>query len=191
MRWDAFDVAFMGTSLTARLTAKKWIDAFQSRTQLQTQRPFRTYDFGSPGKASDYGVTIVSQVVAMKPKVAVIEYAMNDAVTTSGISVAAFQSNLVLMLQAFWAGSPATKLFLMTMNPAISPGTALVPSLASYYQGMRAVAAAQGVSLIDNTPSWGTPAPGDMLPDGIHPLDDPAVAVIVPNVTAAIAPLIV
>jgi lysophospholipase L1-like esterase len=187
---DTFDCAFMGTSLTARLSATKWMNTLGSSLRLATPRPIQLYDFGVGGQASSYGVAIAPGVAKMRPKAAVIEYGMNDAIPALGISVATFQNNLVSILQSFFTKSPDTRLFLMTMNPVIAPGTSVVPNLAAYYQGLRDVAAAQGVGLIDNTPSWGTPTASQMNADGVHPLPDYAAAVIVPNVSAALLPLI-
>lgn len=190
-RWDLFDVAFIGTSLTARQTSGSWLDACQSVLQLQVGRPLRFYDFGVPGATSAMGLAAIGSAVRMRPKCTVVEFSMNDSVTALDISVATMKANLTSMVAAIAAGSADTQIFLMTMNPAIAPGAVNVPNLASYYQGVRDVAAAQGVGLIDNTPLWGTPSSGQMLSDGIHPTGAAALAVVVPSVVGAIAPIII
>lgn len=190
MNWNTFDFLFLGTSLTSKRTSGAWIDRFQRRMQLTTERPIRCYDFGAPGRTSLYGLQNLDMPLRMKPAVAVLEYGMNDAWPPAGISTTEFRSNIEAICAAFVAQSPATRVFLMTMNPAIAPGASDVPNLLAYYQELRNVASAKGLGLIDVTPAWGVPTSAQ-LPDGIHPTDAAIDAVLLPFLLATLGPVVV
>jgi len=180
-------VAFTGTSLSSNSPSWGWINDARDQMQRGSRYEVRTYDLGFPGRVSSQGLSDIGRLVALRPNVAVIEYAMNDAIAGGGISVATLKSNLAAMVDAIVAGSPATTIFLMTMNPAISPGTSVVPNLADYYQGVRDTVTLKGVNLIDNTPLYGTLTSGDMDAGGIHPVRAKVLSVLVPSVSTALS----
>lgn len=188
MRRPLFDIAFMGTSLTCRQTSGYWLDDFGTLLRKQVARPIRVYDFGVSGAKSADGLALVASVVRMRPRCVVIEYTMNDAVTVNNVSVATMKANLTSIATSIASGSPGTRIALMTMNPAISTGATEVPNLATYYQGVRDVAAALGAGLIDNTPLWGTPTASQIPGSGVHPTRDAVLAIAVPNMLSAILP---
>lgn len=190
MRWDTFDIAFIGTSLTSNLGPGPWLNGFRAILQIAKQRPISCYDLGLAGAVSSYAVSTAPYVAKLAPKVAVLEFGMNDAYTPLLVPVATFGTNIESAVDILKAGAPQTSIFLMTMNPAIAPGDANVPNLLAYYQKLRDVAAAENVGLIDNTALWGTPN-GTQIPDGIHPTTAAAMSIMVPNIISAISPLAV
>lgn len=181
-------IAFTGTSLTSGQSSHDWQIDVMAALQAGTSYTLRHYNLGYPGRVVADGLADVGRVIAVRPDIAVIEYAMNDAYTANGISVETFKSSLEAIVDAIKSGSSETAIFLMTMNPAIAPGASTVPNLAQYYQGVRDTAALKGVGLIDNAPLWGTPSSSD-IPDGIHPIQSAVRAILVPSVTAALRPL--
>lgn len=186
-RWDLFDIACIGTSLTFQGVGG-WQENLRNRLRALTPRPVRIYDFGVPG-ATTVSAPSLSIPGRMRPRVALIEYGVNDAYTPSGISVSTFQANLSVMVDAYLAQQPGSSIFLMTMNPVIGSYAANFPSLLAYYQAVRDVATAKGVGLIDNYPDWGSPTADD-IPDGLHPTPAAAAQVLVPNILEALTPLL-
>lgn len=182
-------IAFSGTSLSSNFSCWGWpIDATE-QLQVGSGYQLRAYDLGSTGRTAANGLSDVGRLVGLRPDIAVVEYAMNDAYTPNSVSVATFKTNLEAIVDSIAAGSPNTSIFLMTMNPAIAPGASTVPNLSTYYQGVRDTATLKSVSLIDNTPLWGTPTGGQMAADGIHPLRAPLLSIVVPNVVSALSAL--
>lgn len=186
-RWALFDIACIGTSLTYQGVGG-WQENLRNRLRLLTPRPVRTYDFGKSA-ATTVNAPSISTPARMRPQVALIEYAMNDAITANSISVATFQTNLGNMVDAYQDEMPGSSIFLMTMNPTIDAAAAATPNLSLYYQAVRDVATAKSVGLIDNYPEWGTPTSGD-IPDGVHPTPEIAAEVLVPNIIEALTPLL-
>lgn len=180
-------IAFSGTSLTSGVASRGWQTDVINRLQVGCQYELRNFDMGNPGRTSAQGLADIGRLDALKPDLAVIEYAMNDALTSLSISVATLRSNLSAIVDAVRVKNPSATVFLMTMNPAISPGSANVPNLPDYYQGVRDEAVAKGTLLIDNTPLWGTPSSAD-IPDGIHPVRSAVLSVLVPNVVSSLSP---
>lgn len=187
-RWDLFDIAFLGTSLTANAICD-WQPNFRSVLQAAVVRPVRLYDFGHPGAVATTLVTDSASITRMRPRMVVIEVGMNDAY--AAVDLTAFGSSVTTIINAVKAADAATEIALMTMNPAISPaGAAQIAALPNYYQKLRDLSTSESVLLIDNTPDWGSPTNVE-IPDGIHPTHDAAVQILVPNLIAVIAPLIV
>lgn len=145
------------------------------------------FDVGNPGWTSVDGLADVSRWAKLRPDIAVVEFAMKDAITGSGVSTANPKAKLGSIVDAIRAEYGFCQIFPMTMNRAISPGSANVPNLANYYQAVRDEASAKSVALIDNTPLWGSPSSDD-IPDGIHPVRSAVLSVLVPSVASALAP---
>lgn len=189
-RWDVFDVAFVGTSLTWSLTREDgyWQSFLHRTLQPQVSRPLRFYDFGVSGDTSAGMLARIGTPAGMRPRLAVIEVGMNDANTS--VALATFASNVTSIINAFKTSDASTKIALMTMNPAISPASGtLVSNLPSYYQKLRDLSTSEGVYLFDNTASWGTPNT-TQIPDGVHPTVAAVRATMVPNLVTDIGGLV-
>lgn len=191
MSGHLFDIAFMGTSLTCRQASGYWLDDFGALLRSQVSRPVRIYDFGVSGAKSADGIGLASRVVRLRPRCVVVEYAMNDAFTSSSVSVATLKVNLTTIVSLISQGSPGTRISLMTMNPVAPAGLSEVPNLATYYQGVRDVAMAMGTGLIDNAPLWGAPTPVQIPGTGVHPTREAVLAISVPNILLSMVPLTV
>jgi lysophospholipase L1-like esterase len=158
----------------------------QARLQEQAPTEVRFYDLGEAARASNWGLTNISQVVATRPQVAVIEFAINDAYTSFNISLAQSRTNTEGMINAIRSGSPGTRIFIMTMNPVLTSDR---PNLADYYAQYRQISVDNGVGLVDNYPDWGTATVGE-IPDNVHPNIEGLRRVLIPNVVKTLKPLI-
>lgn len=184
--WTPFDVAFIGTSLTSGRAY--WQENLNRRMSLLAEYPIVFYDFGRSGATSN---TLVNDAVSpskMRVRAVVIECGMNDA--NLSVPIATFENNIKSMVNGFKDSDSTTAIFLMTMNPAIFPApSSLIAALPSYYQKIRDLSSSEGVGLVDNTPSWGTPTTVQ-IPDGVHPTYAEAQGVVVPNLLTALSPLL-
>lgn len=188
-RWDVFDVAFLGTSLTWPPSSGDWVLTCETALQALVTRPVRFYQRGAGGATAASGYETRQAAINLKPRVIVLEYAMNDAYTPSGISVASFAATMNNFIDSIRVGSPSTVVALMTMNPAIGTGATTVPNLSQYYQTLRDISISKSTFLIDNTPLWGNPT-STQIPDGIHPIGSALRLITVPNVASRLATLI-
>lgn len=176
-------IVVYGTSLTA---GGAWVD--QMNKWLSAKYPDRItlINSGLSGKGSTVGLSqLATKVLAHKPDVVFIEFAVNDAfIASDGIpktSVAKSRENLNAMIQAIQSQNPAVEIILQTMNSVWDSPTGsnlsakMRPNLADYYQMYRDVAAERGFMIIDHHPNWvalqkSNPANfKSYLADGIHP----------------------
>ena len=164
MNWDVFNVAVIGTSLSA---GQAWQPVVRSRLQLLTDRPIIFHDFGRPGFSSvQLRDTVGSKPANINPRKLIIECGMNDA----GVTLISTFKNQVQDIINMAAGRISmSDILLMTMNPAIAPApTVTINGCPVIYQGLRDLAASNNCGLIDNHPLWTSPTTTD-IPDGVHP----------------------
>ncbi len=183
-----FDIAIMGTSLTAGAgRAYSYVRDLIPKLEEGKHSRVRVYNFGKDGARSDQGVTDYPQVAALRPKAVLIEYQMNDCT----VAYATSQARTISIIDGIRAASPGTLVFLMTMNPTYA-GASDVSSralLPSFYQMYRDLAASKGTGLIDCYPSW-APATLADVPDGMHPLQAAHRLYTIPSIVAALSPSI-
>ena len=118
------------------------------------------------------------RVLARRPDVLFIEFAVNDSVTRKAIGPAQARRNLEAMLDRLVERWPECVVVLQIMNPVIGrpaghPGHR--PELPAYEQIYRDVARDRGVLLVDHAPAWaallgeGEAKYRSYVPDGLHP----------------------
>jgi lysophospholipase L1-like esterase len=190
---EIFDIATMGTSLTAN-----WVSYIEGQWQELLQRALtpgkssrsRVYNVGAGGVTSAYGLANIDRVLRYRPKAVTIEYNMNDCATANSISTAQSQSNHVAIINAIKDALPDAAIFLMTMNPPIGSAVSARPNIESYNDVYRALAASlEGVEIIDTAPSWAG-ATTALIPDDIHPNLAAWKSKLIPAMTTAIAPFV-
>ncbi|WP_168432907.1 sialate O-acetylesterase [Pontiella sulfatireligans] len=183
-------VVVYGTSLTA---VGAWVD--QLRAVLEQNYPGQITLINSArgGSNSEWGrKSFDERVIQKKPDTMFIEFAINDAVASRKVSVEKARENLEDMIDRLLAAQPDCKIILMTMDPAVSHHADRRPDLVTYYQMYRDVAKARGFLLIDHYPNWEkllNEDPGlfiQYVPDGIHPVRDGALQVIMPAMMSAL-----
>ncbi|HEY0969275.1 MAG TPA: SGNH/GDSL hydrolase family protein [Opitutaceae bacterium] len=166
---------FYGTSLTR---SGGWVEIVGS--ELRARYPaLCIVNAAEGGRHSGWGREhFAGRVLAHRPTVVFIEFAINDAVARFGLSVADARAHLEAMLDALVAQSPRTVAVLQIMNPAIDRPAGHDghrPHLAAHEQMWREVAHARGLPLVDHAPAWaallarGTEAFRRHVPDGLHP----------------------
>jgi lysophospholipase L1-like esterase len=159
------NISAIGTSLTAP-DCSSWFGEMGAWLNAQYPGLVTLDNEGISGSASSHTSWYASDVSGLgvqlpaalnhNPDAIFIEFAINDASTDVGISPALSKQNLQTMIDRIkaWATSQnkSVDIIVQTMNN--EPLSGLRPNLATYYQGYREVAAANGVALIDHYPSW-------------------------------------
>jgi lysophospholipase L1-like esterase len=169
-------IVLYGTSLTAN---GAWGSQLQSAVQDRYPGLATWVNSGGSGKASDWGLAnLQTQVIDHNPHAVFIEFSMNDAATTLGISRAQAVANLNAMVDAIITARPECEIILQLMNPRdFQPGDSFDPraDLELYQQDWRDYAVANGLQYIDHMPAWralldkGSAAYRVHVPDGVHP----------------------
>ncbi len=183
-----FDIGLMGTSLTNSYVSWNWPQKAIGLLSLGARGPVSVYNYAMSGGVSADGLAQAHSVADLRPKVAIVEFGMNDANLGNNVSVSTFTKNIRDSIAILRSRSPATRIYVMTMNPAIGPALSFIPSLDSYYQVLRNLAGEQAVGLIDNAPFWAAATSLD-IPDGIHPTEAAITARSLPNIVAHLRPL--
>jgi acyl-CoA thioesterase I len=181
-------IVLYGTSLTANAA---WPAAFQKRLSAEFGRKAEVVNAARGGKDSRWGLAqIERRVVAEKPDAVFLEFAINDALKTSQLSLAESSWNLGRMIGAIRAGRPDCEIFLMVMNPPTGEQLARRSGIAGYEDACRQAARSHGTGLIDFGPTWSLMIRRQpsvwrkFAPDGIHPSAAASHEVILPHLLA-------
>jgi lysophospholipase L1-like esterase len=180
-------IACFGTSLTTGRLSGGWPQKLQDKLNGVSRRRVICYDVGQGSQTSAWGVANIDRPRNHRPDICLIEFSINDSVTSNGISISQATANLTSIVSALRAVNPNVLIYLMTMNGC--PDLAARPDLEAYYQNDRNFAAANGCGLIDIRPVWGTPNYTD-TPDGLHPTEAAVAAKLLPTVFGVLAPIV-
>jgi lysophospholipase L1-like esterase len=175
-------VAAFGTSLTAR---GGWHGALRDALADTLGKPVEIHLVARPGGTTRWAAAHVQDVVALRPDVVLIEFAVNDAALYRGISVSRSRRAIGEVLTGLAARLPFSTLFLMAMSPAHGLRRLLRPRLNAYVEAHRKAALAAGAGFIDHRPAWRTLSMRDRrraMPDGLHPSPGMAMAVMVQTI---------
>ena len=110
-------VAF-GTSLTA---PPGWPEALVAQLETCLGRPVVLTRVAGPGQGTAWALAQTDRVIAARPDLVLIEFAINDADLLDGIGLAASRANHGRLLDALAAGLPRAQMVLMTMNRSMAP----------------------------------------------------------------------
>ncbi len=145
---------------------------------------------------SDWGVkNLDERVLANKPDVVFIEFAVNDAVERFHISVPHARRNLVSMIERIRRLNPKTEIILQVTNPVIDRPKGhdgYRPELEEMFAMVRNVAKEQKTVLIDHEDAWkrelqaGPEHYHELVPDGLHPNDGAYERIVTPVILSAI-----
>lgn len=200
-------IGIMGTSLSHPVSSTPipgfvgwWVDDLKTYLQGEATDPGNVTFFTRAVGATDSGFGVNnglgSQLPLMlgdNPDVVFIEFAVNDALTTSGISVAQSTANLNSMVSQLQANNPDIYIILQTMNiTSVADEAANRPNQAAYQQATRDVAAAHDLLLIEHFDIWADLRTNDptqyatFVDDGVHPTQAGTDALINPNIVATL-----
>lgn len=184
-----FDIATMGSSLTAgNAVSRSWHRELRRALVPGRVSTVRTYNFGIGGADTNTGLSIVNQVIALRPKAVLIEYSANDC----QLSFSVMRAKTIDLINALKTGAPNTAIYLMVMNPVVGSGVSAVgrPNLPTFHQMYRDLSVSENVGLIDTAPAWLGVTISE-IPDGLHALPDTNRARLIPGIVAALAPSII
>ena len=178
-------IVVLGTSLSAR---SDWPAALEAALSDCLGRPASVAVVARPGASSAWGMGQVERVAAHAPDLVVVEFAVNDADLLNGLRPGRSASAHEVILSELAALAPEARLVLMTMSPAFGPRGWARPRLEAHYALYPHLAARHGAGLVDLYPRWlaRPEPPRELLPDGLHPTDAAARAVILPPLLAAL-----
>lgn len=183
-------VVCYGTSLTA---CGAWV------TQVETQLAHRVkfVNSGMGRQHSRWGVQhLEDRVLAHRPDLVLIEFAVNDAVARFCLSLEESRANLLAMVDRIAERLPACLVCLQVMNPVVGRPAGHAgyrPCLPQYEQVYRDVACERGLMLIDHAPAWrellaqGEEAFLRYVPDGLHPSAEGEARYVTPAIVRALS----
>lgn len=180
-------IAALGTSLTAR---GAWLERLPAALEPLVRRPVRALNFARVGATSRWALAVVDDVAQVRPDIAIIEFAVNDAALHRHVSLAESAANVTEIIRRLRTANRAIRLHLMTMSPAIGLRGLLRPRLGRYYDLYPSLAARERTGLIDNRPDWAALPPATLahaLPDGSHPTAEFASSITLANVVRVLA----
>lgn len=178
-------VAF-GTSLTR---GYHWPDGLAARLQACLRRPVQITRIARDGAGTDWALGQIDKVAAADPDIVLIEFAANDADLRDGKSPSRARGDLDHLLKTLRTRLPAARPVLMTMNPVTGPHRLLRIRLGRHHDVYAGLAARHDTGFANLNARWkAAPLARHRPPDGLHPQDDAATALVVPVLAALIAP---
>ena len=170
-------VVIYGTSLSK---GGAWVPQLQATFDARFPGLVTLTNSARGGQHSGWGAAHVdSAVIALKPDVVFIEFAINDAVTRFDLSLDTIRRNVDTLLDRIAAGLPSSEVILQIMNPAFGKAegeSAHRRNQDAYQQIYRDAAKRRGLLLVDHSVAWnhllaaeGEAAVKKLLPDGVHP----------------------
>lgn len=195
-------VVAYGTSLTA---GGQWVSDLQTWLNERHPGQVTVINSGMGGKASNTGLAeLDARVIAHKPDVVFLEFAINDASTYKeggidyGISLERSRANLNQLIDRIRQANPSVEIILQTMNPPWdatngNQSASRRPQLADYYEGYRKVAAERGLLLIDHYAAWSQLQKTNRatyeryIPDGVHPAPEGSTAITFAGIKSALS----
>lgn len=181
----------VGTSLTQR---GNWTEILAQTIARCTEDAVAVERIAAAGRGSDWGVAQLDRIVAARPAIVLVEFAINDADVVDGVSIAASRRNHEEIIDRLRAANPKIKILLLTTNPVHGPRGWVRPFIARYYRLYHEIAQAKSVGLIDLYPVWRNAlAGGDrehLIPDGLHPAEAAFARVALPVIRERLSRLL-
>ncbi len=170
-------IVIYGTSLSK---GGAWVPQLQQTLDARFPGLVKLTNCARGGQHSGWGMANVdTAVIALKPDVVFIEFAINDAVTRFDLSLDTIRRNVDTILDRLAAALPACEVILQIMNPAFGKAEgdpAHRRNQDAYQQIYRAAAQRRGLRLIDHSIAWnrllaaeGEAGVKKLIPDGVHP----------------------
>lgn len=190
---EKLTIVTYGTSLTA---GGGWVRQIKQALDAKFPGRVELVNAAKGGMNSEWGVANLDErVLARKPDVVFIEFAVNDAVERFHLSVPQARRNLESMIDRIRRSNPKTEIVLQVTNPVIDRPKGhdgYRPTLEETFAMVRAVAKEKGTVLIDHEGAWkrelerGEAHYHELVPDGLHPNERGYAAVATPRILAAL-----
>lgn len=176
-------VAF-GTSLTA--PPQIWPDALTERLSACRGTPVTLTRVAGIGMGSPWALTQLDRVVAARPDLVLIEFAINDADLRDGVWPAGGRDRHRALVETLQARLPEARIVLMSMSPAHGPRGWIRPLLVRHYADYAGLARDHDLGFVNLYARWQGLSHADqgLDADGLHPDPGWAAAVIVPALSA-------
>ncbi|MFZ5678094.1 MAG: SGNH/GDSL hydrolase family protein [Pseudomonadota bacterium] len=184
---EALKIVTFGTSLTAR---GGWQEPLREALSACGNAEVTIVNLARSGMASDWGVTQIDKVLAEKPDVVLVEFAVNDAALDRFLSLAASGANMEEIVTRLKAGESKPAVYVMAMSPVSGLRGWIRPYLAQYEERHAEIARKLGVGFIDHRPAWARLSADEIataIADGTHPHPGTAGRVMLPGLMQALA----
>ena len=175
-------VLVFGTSLSA--PPYRWPDDLGREMAHCLDNPIKLIRVTQPGASSDWAKTQLAAVLEHEPDLVIVEFAVNDADLSDGLSLQDSRTNHQDILATLRRELPQTRIILMTTGPVQGLQKIKRYRLGRYFRVYSDFSTQFGTGLIHMHPHW----TGRKNPDGLHPQNGDASAVMVPQLLATIDP---
>jgi acyl-CoA thioesterase-1 len=129
------------------------------------------------GANSTWGLENIDIVSQAKPDLVIIEFAINDADLLDGVTPERSRENHAAILNDLHTRLPDARILLMTTNPVSGLNWLKRYRLGTHYRLYTSLSQTYETGLIHMGPHWH----GFSIPDGVHPRNGDASAVMVPQ----------
>jgi lysophospholipase L1-like esterase len=177
-------VVVYGTSLTANAA---WPAELEDTLRASLSRKLRVVNAGRGGMDSRWGLANFEQrVIRERPDTVFIEFAINDALAKSHLSVGESMSNLEHMISTLRGELPYCDVIVMVMNPPTGTHFHDRSRFDDYANGYRLVAKRNACRFINFSAIWKPIIAREperwknYAPDGLHPNEQACREVILP-----------
>lgn len=174
-------VLVFGTSLSSA-PRYSWPDDLAAALETCNKTPTQIIRVTQASANSTWGIGAIESVTRAEPDVVILEFAINDADITDGLSLPQSHDTHAAILDRLDADLPDAQFVLMTTNPVSGLNLLKRYRLGAYFRLYSSLAADYGTGLIHMAPHWA----GSTIPDGVHPQNEDASAVMVPHLLATL-----
>jgi acyl-CoA thioesterase-1 len=167
---DGLKIAAIGTSLTAQ---GGWQAQLQKDMTECLGVPVTVTNHARSGETSRWGIENIDVILAERPDIVLIEFAVNDAALNRFISLSQSVENMRAIVQAVRTENSRAIIIIQAMNPLWGFRRWIRPFLDRYIEAHATLAQELGVDFVDHRPLWAAYSDAEikrMVPDGAHPL---------------------
>lgn len=184
---DAMKIVTFGTSLTAR---GGWQEPLRQALRACRDSEVTIVNLAKSGMASDWGLTQIDKVLAERPDVVLVEFAVNDAALDRFIWLKESGANMEEIVKRLKAGASRPAVYVMAMSPVSGMRGMIRPYLGQYEEVHADIARRFGDGFIDHRPAWAALSADEIdtaIADGTHPDRETAGRVMLPQLMQALA----
>lgn len=174
-------ILILGTSLSS--PRYDWPDKLAAALSTCFEHPVEMQRITQAGAGSTWATGEIKNVITNAPNVILIELAINDADIVDGISLSNSRSNHQDILSRLRVSLPDAQILLMTTSPVQGLQQIKRYRLGAFFRLYSSLSERYSTGLIHLHSQWH----GRDLPDGLHPQNEDANAVMVPQLSSIIS----